>query len=344
LKTKDFDIQVPRSMVAQEPANPRDASRLMVVENGLIEHASYWMLPDYMASGDVLVMNNSRVIPARLRGYNANQSEMSSIVVLLLEKLDELKWSAMTEAGSLNTGDRLVFGSSIEARVLDVKGTVGVKGGILCELMFESEEGLESIGEAPVPPYISSYKGDPEKYQTIYSLIKGSSAAPTAGLHFTPNLLRKLEDMGVKFAFVTLHVSIDTFMPVTEESPEDHQIYTEICEVPEEAAETVNECKAKGGRVFCVGTTSVRTVESCAEGGFLLPQKKNTDLYILPGYKWKMVDYMLTNFHYPKSTNIMMTAAFMGYDNLVKSYDIAVNEGYRFYSFGDSMLLKRKEI
>jgi S-adenosylmethionine:tRNA ribosyltransferase-isomerase len=339
MNTRDFDIQVPREMVAQVPVEPRDQSKLLVYDRQMdsITHARFCDLPSFLEEGDCLVFNDTRVIPARLRG-NLHGSPMEEIVIVLLVTLGSGGWEALVEVGEVKINDIIDF-TGLYGQVLYVGQKVGKRKERIIHLWLSDEERLELAGEPPIPPYIHGYKGDPEKYQTVYSRIRGSAAAPTAGLHFTVELLNRLRHNGIKLVFVTLHVGLDTFMPVLEEHPEEHKMYSELCEVPFEAARVINDTKREGHRVIGVGTTSVRTMESAHDGNKLLPYKDWTSLYVLPGYKFKSIDGMITNFHYPKSTNLIMVCALIGLEKVKEIYKEAVKEGYRFYSFGDAMLI-----
>ena len=286
--------------------------------------------------GDCLVFNNSRVIPARLRG-NLHGEPMNEIVVVLLRDYGE-GWEALVEVGEVEEEDIIDF-TGFEGRVTMVGAKVGKRKERLVSILLSDESKLEEAGEPPVPPYIHGYKGDPEKYQTVYSKIRGSAAAPTAGLHFTDDLMQELIDRGIWLAFVTLHVGLDTFMPVLEDHPEEHKMYTEFCQLEPEVATLLNARKDYGQRIIGVGTTSVRTMESACKDGRFNSYNDWTSLYILPGYQFGSIDGMVTNFHYPKSTNLMMVSAFAGLDLIKKAYAEAVEEGYRFYSFGDAMLI-----
>jgi len=325
-------------MIAQVPTEPRDQSKLLVYErcSSKISHHKFYELPKLLHEGDCLVFNNTRVIPARIRG-NKHGEPMSEIVIVLLRKEGEV-WESLVEVGEVEIGDIIDF-TGFEGVVIRVGEKVGKRSERIIRLGISDEEKLESAGEPPIPPYIHGYKGDPEKYQTVYSKIRGSAAAPTAGLHFTEGLLEELRKNGIKLAFVTLHVGLDTFMPVLEENPEDHKMYTEFCEIPKEAAEIINETRRNGNKVIGVGTTSVRTMESAHNGSELEPTQKWTSLYILPGYRFKSIDGMITNFHYPKSTNLMLVSALAGLQNIRRAYEEAVIHNYRFYSFGDAMLI-----
>lgn len=335
MNTEDFNIQVPREMVAQEPIEPRDHSKLMVLnrKTGDIIHSHFYNLPDFLEEGDCLVFNNTRVIPARLRG-NLHGEPMNEIVIVLLRK--GRYWETLVEVGEVQEGNIIDF-KGFSGLVVSVGEKIGKRLERLILIEISDEDKLEKAGEPPIPPYIHGYKGDPEKYQTVYSKIRGSAAAPTAGLHFTDELMQVLQDK-VFLCFVTLHVGLDTFMPVLEEHPEDHKMYTEFCQLSKGVATRLNSNKGDGKRIIGVGTTSVRTMESSYSGSGFKEYNDWTSLYILPGYKFH-IDGMITNFHYPKSTNLIMVCAFAGPDNIKKAYTEAVEKNYRFYSFGDAMLI-----
>jgi len=338
MKTEDFNIQVPREMVAQVPIEPRDHSKLLVLdkETGDVDHFPFYKLPNFLGEGDCLVFNNTRVIPARLRG-NLDGEPMNEIVIVLLRKL-AVAWEALVEVGEVKEGNIIDF-TGFDGQVIKVGERVGKRKERIIWIRIEDEDKLEKAGEPPVPPYIHGYRGDPERYQTIYSKIRGSAAAPTAGLHFTDNLMQELMDRGVCLAFVTLHVGLDTFMPVLEADPKDHKMYTEFCTMSPEVAQLLNARRKEGKKIIGVGTTSVRTMESAHNGHEFCPYADWTSLYILPGYKFKSIDGMITNFHYPRSTNLLMVSALAGLDNIKKAYAEAVDWNYRFYSFGDAMLI-----
>ena len=338
MKTTDFDYHLPESSIAQIPAEPRDSSRLLVMhrDTGGLEHRIFRDVTDYFESGDLLVLNQTRVIPARIF---ARKETGGKVELLLLRRRDREAWTWEALVG----GKGLRVGKSVQ--ILDD----GPNAQILEELegserLIRFSEPIEphfpSIGNVPLPPYIHEKLDDPERYQTVYAKEPGSAAAPTAGLHFTPRLLEELKDKGVKIAYVTLHVGLDTFAPVHEDDPEEHKIHSEWCEITQETANLINQTKGAGGRVIAVGTTSVRTLESVGSLGspvsaFVGP----TSLFILPGYEYKIVDSMITNFHLPKSTLIMLVSAFAGREKILETYETAVQEGYRFYSFGDAMLI-----
>ena len=341
MKTADFDYDLPEDLVAQRPAEPRDSSRLMVVDraSGRIEHSVFRRLGEYLRAGDLLVANDTRVIRGRLRARRKGTG--GRVEFLLLRRLSAGMW-----LGVGRPGRRMRVGEVYELKGADVE--VEMQGraedGTLT-LGLSSEVGMEEWGETPLPPYIREPLGDPERYQTVYAKEPGSAAAPTAGLHFTSGLMDGLASQGVERAYLTLHVGLDTFRPVTEENPRRHQIHKEFCRLDSAAAGKVNECRRRGGRVVAVGTTSVRTLE---QAGIWLRERRAgdvaavsgwADLLILPGYSFRMVDVMITNFHLPRSTTLMMTAAFAGKELLMEAYREAIREGYRFYSFGDAMLI-----
>jgi len=339
MKTSDFDFGVPRELVAQVPVEPRDSSRLLVLDRkkDKLEHRRFNELPAFLEEGDALVFNDSRVIPARLRG-NLHLEPMSEIVIVLLRDLGDHVWEAEVEVGEVKIADIVDF-TGLYGQVIKLGERIGRREERLVHIVISDEDALEKAGEPPVPPYIHGYKGDPERYQTVYSRIRGSAAAPTAGLHFTDRLLNELREKGVNLCFVTLHVGLDTFMPVYEDHPEEHKMYTEYCYLGKEVVEVLQKTKEMGKRVICVGTTSCRTLETASQNGRLVPFIGPTSLYILPGYQWKSVDCMITNFHYPSSTNLIMLASFVGLERLRAAYMEAVRLKYRFYSFGDSMLV-----
>ncbi len=336
LRTADFDYDLPGSFIAQEPAEPRDAARLMVLhrEDGRIEHRIFREIGEYLRPSDVLVLNQTRVLPARLfaRKESGGRAE-----ILLLRRLDEQSWECLVGGKGLKAGRRLLLSETLEATILQEKE------GALRIVRFSSPltpDLLCRLGQVPLPPYIHRPIHDPERYQTVYARQPGSAAAPTAGLHFTPRLLQELQAKGIHLAYVTLHIGLDTFAPVTEERPTEHKIHTEWCEVDESAVETIYTARAQGGRVIAVGTTSVRALESAAtESGKLQPYRGDTSLFILPGYRFKVVEAMITNFHLPRSTLLMLVSAFAGRERILSAYEEAKRHGYRFYSFGDAMLI-----
>lgn len=335
MKTSDFNYHLPESSIAQTPLEPRDSSRLLVLhrDTGQLEHRIFCDLGDYLKAGDLLVLNRTRVIPARIF---ARKPTGGRVELLLLRRRDLLRWEALVGGKGLRVGSRVRVEDGPEALIVEM-----LAGSERLLLFTEPiEPYFPKVGHVPLPPYIHETLTDPERYQTVYAREPGSAAAPTAGLHFTPRLMDELQAKGVKIAYVTLHVGLDTFAPVTEENPEQHKIHTEWCELPQETADAINQTKASGGRVIAVGTTSVRTLESAAVGRDTISlYSGSTSIYILPGYKFKIVDVMITNFHLPKSTLIMLVSAFAGREKILETYETAIREGYRFYSFGDAMLI-----
>jgi len=354
MKTSDFDYHLPETSIAQTPAEPRDSSRLLILNraSGDVEHKTFRDLSLILRPGDLLVLNRTRVIPARIF---AKKETGGRVELLLLRRRDSLTWEALVGGKGLRVGKKVIVESDDSRRRSEKSGDFSLQSvhAEILEILEGSErlikfsEPIEpyfsSVGNVPLPPYIHEKLGDPERYQTVYSRDVGSAAAPTAGLHFTPQLLDELKQKGVKVAYVTLHVGLDTFAPVTEENPEEHKIHTEWCELPQETADLINQTKQNGGRVIAVGTTSVRTLESAARATHHATRITSfigsTDIFILPGYQFKVVDAMITNFHLPKSTLIMLVSAFAGREKILKTYNLAIQEGYRFYSFGDAMFI-----
>jgi len=340
MKTSDFYYDLPEELIAQTPLDKRDTSRLMTLnrESGKVEHHHFYELPDYLNPGDCLILNNSRVLPARLLGQRLPGGGACE-VLLLIDRGDKT-WECLVRPGrKMRTGVKLSFGNGeLTAEVIgEVEG-----GNRLVRFDFEGIflEVLEHLGKMPLPPYIKEELQDRERYQTVYSKVVGSAAAPTAGLHFTPELLEKIAAKGVGIGYVTLHVGLGTFRPVKEEDILDHEMHSEFCTIPKETAELINQTRANGGRVICVGTTSCRTLESWAnEDGTMEPKAGWTNIYIYPGYKFKVMDGLVTNFHLPESTLIMLVSAFAGRENVLSAYQEAVREKYRFFSFGDAMIL-----
>ncbi len=339
MKTSDFDYHLPESSIAQTPAEPRDSSRLLVLKRktGTLEHRIFREIGDYLRAGDLLVLNQTRVIPARIF---ARKPSGGRVELLLLRRRDALTWEALVGGKGLKTASKVKVEHGPEAEIMDV-----LEGS---ERLIRFSEPIEpyfpKVGNVPLPPYIYEKLNDPERYQTVYAREPGSAAAPTAGLHFTPRLLSELQVKGVKIAYVTLHVGLDTFAPVTEDDPREHKIHTEWCELSQETADAINEARTADGRVIAVGTTSVRTLESAASlntehRSLIKAFSGPTSVFVLPGHQFKIVDAMLTNFHLPKSTLIMLVSAFAGRERILKTYETAVKEGYRFYSFGDAMLI-----
>ena len=339
MKKSEFNFELPEELIAQTPLQQRDQSRLMHLDRatGAIEHRHFYELPDLLRKGDCLVLNDSRVLPARLLGVRTSGG---SVELVLLRDLGEGRWECLSRPGrKTKPGTQLSFGDG-ELRAEVELVTDG--GNRIVRFRYEGIflEVLEKLGQMPLPPYIKAELKDPERYQTVYSREVGSAAAPTAGLHFTKELLTEIEARGVRIAYVTLHVGLGTFRPVKEEEIEDHPMHAEYCIVPEETARLVNETKQSGGRVIAVGTTSCRTLESFAdENGLLKPCSGWTSIFIYPGYRFRCVDALVTNFHLPESTLIMLVSALAGREHVLNAYRIAVEERYRFFSFGDAMLI-----
>lgn len=339
MKTSDFDYDLPPEYIAQTPLEPRDASRLLVLhrDQGGLEHTVFSNLGQYVRAGDVLVLNETRVIPARL--FAKKLPTGGSVELLLLRRVDDHTWETLVGGKGLVAGKRLQV---VDGPLAEI--TASLEGAQRIVRFSEPIEGyLGQAGHVPLPPYIHEKLTNPERYQTVYARAPGSAAAPTAGLHFTPRLIERLKNQGIHFAQVTLHVGLDTFSPVTENDPQEHVIHTEWCQVSTQAAEAINRAKREGGRVVAVGTTSVRTLESAASrlqtGDIVSPFEGPTSLFILPGYRFRVVDAMITNFHLPRSTLIMLVSAFAGRERILEAYETAKREGYRFYSFGDGMLI-----
>ena len=333
VKTSDFDYELPQELIAQTPIEQRDCSRLLVVNrtDGSITHRHFYDLPDMLREGDFLVFNDSRVLPARLFGHRVGYE--GKVEVLLLRRIEPCLWEVLVKPSRrIDAGARI----QLDGLLCEV---IERKEGAIRVVRFSDEDALEKAGKVPLPPYIRRPVDNPERYQTVYARVKGSAAAPTAGLHFTPDLLHRLEAKGVDFAFVTLHVGLDTFVPVRVDDPERHHIHREYCQLSPEVAQRLSEAKSQGRRIVAVGTTSVRVLEQASLDGAIRPFDGWADLFILPGYKFNAVDVMLTNFHLPRTTLIMMVSAFAGRDLVSKAYDEAIKERYRFYSFGDAMLI-----
>ena len=340
MKTKDFDYALPEELIAQTPIERRDASRLLCLDKvtGEFSHHHFYELPDFLKPGDCLILNNSRVLPARLLGKRLPGG--GACEVLLLIDRGEQTWECIVRPGKhLRAGARMSFGDGeLTAEVTQV-----LEGGNrMVRFSYEGIflEVLEHLGKMPLPPYIREELQDRERYQTVYSKVNGSAAAPTAGLHFTPELLGRIQEKGVKLGYVTLHVGLGTFRPVKEEDITDHDMHSEYCVIPQETADLINETRANGGRVICVGTTSCRTMESWAkEDGHMEASAGWTDIFIYPGYRFKVMDALLTNFHLPQSTLIMLVSALAGREHVLAAYEEAVRERYRFFSFGDAMFI-----
>lgn len=354
MNVAEFDYDLPEAFIAQTPAEPRDSSRLMILdrETGAIEHAIFRDIVDLINPGDVVVLNQTRVIPARLHAIKAETG--GAVEVLLLRQLDATHWRALVGGRRVNMGTRLVFPDSpVTAEVteeLDESERV-------IQFSEPVNAHLQRLGEMPLPPYIHSRASDPERYQTVYNRIEGSAAAPTAGLHFTPELLLALRNKGVHFACCTLHIGLDTFQPVRVDKVEEHHIHSERATLDADNARIINEAKLAGGRVIAVGTTVARTLETagilsaCSDPAHpeinpdacpwrpVIAFDRDTNLFIYPGYRWRVVDAMITNFHLPRSTLLMMISAFVGREKLLNAYELAKQEGYRFFSFGDAMFI-----
>ena len=339
MKTSDFYYDLPQEQIAQTPIEPRDHSRLMVLhrDNDKIEHRHFYDILDYLDKGDCLIVNDSRVIPARI--YGVKKDTGAKIEFLLLKQLSGNRWETLVKPGKkAKIGARFIFGDGLlKAEVVDIVED----GNRIVEL--QSEENiyttLDKIGQMPLPPYITAKLEDQERYQTVYSHELGSAAAPTAGLHFTNELLDKIRAKGVNIGYVTLHVGLGTFRPVKVDDVTKHKMHSEHYEIPAETAELIKQTKANGKRVIAVGTTSCRTLESVAASGEIRACDGFTDIFIYPGFEFKVLDGLITNFHLPESTLIMLVSAFYGYDKTMKAYEVAVKEKYRFFSFGDAMLI-----
>ena len=340
MKTSDFYYDLPEELIAQTPLEKRDESRLLTLnkETGVWEHRQFFHLPEFLRPGDCLILNNSRVLPARLLGQRLPGG--GACEVLLLIDRGERVWECLVRPGrKMRTGAKLSFGDG--ALTAEVVGEVE-GGNRLVRFDYEGIflEVLERLGKMPLPPYIKEELQDSERYQTVYSKVVGSAAAPTAGLHFTPELLAKIAAMGVGVGYVTLHVGLGTFRPVKEDTVENHEMHSEYCVISQETADLINRTKENGGRVICVGTTSCRTLESWANPDGSMEAKAGwTNIYIYPGYRFKVMDALVTNFHLPESTLVMLVSAFAGRENVLAAYREAVRERYRFFSFGDAMFI-----
>ncbi len=343
LELSDFDYNLPEELIAQDPLSVRSESRLMVLDkvNGDVTHRHFYDIKDYLRKGDCLVINNTKVIPARLIGEREGTG--AKVEILLLKRKSDNVWETLVKPGKkARVGSRIVFGDGILiGEIIDIVE----EGNRLVQFEYQGifEEILDQLGQMPLPPYITHQLEDKNRYQTVYAKYEGSAAAPTAGLHFTEELLQELREMGVNIAEVTLHVGLGTFRPVKVENVLEHHMHSEFYQITEEAAELINRTKEEGGRVISVGTTSTRTLEAAAdEDGTLSAKSGWTEIFIYPGYKFKVIDGLITNFHLPESTLLMLVSALAGRENVLHAYQIAVEEKYRFFSFGDAMLIIEK--
>ena len=344
LRTSDYNYELPPELIAQDPSAQRDQCRLMCIDRrtGELEHRIFHDIIEYLTPGDTLVLNDTKVIPARLLGVKKDTG--AHVEVLLLKRISGDVWETLVRPGKkLRPGARVVFGDDflnplLEAEILEVVGD----GNRLVRFTYEGifEEVLDRLGEMPLPPYITKKLDDPKKYQTVYARYDGSAAAPTAGLHFTEELLKELQEKGVNLAWVTLHVGLGTFRPVKVDDVTQHHMHEEWYSVPQESADLINRTHAEGKRVICVGTTSCRTVESAADpDGIVHAGADNTSIFIYPGYQFRVMDALITNFHLPESTLLMLVSAFAGRENMLRAYEVAVQEEYRFFSFGDACFI-----
>ncbi|MEE1598533.1 tRNA preQ1(34) S-adenosylmethionine ribosyltransferase-isomerase QueA [Acidaminococcus fermentans] len=337
MEVTDFDYDLPQELIAQTPVEPRDSSRLLVMDKktGELEHRHFFNLPEYLKPGDVLVFNDTRVIPARLHGFKTTGAHVE---VFLLTRKNATDWEVLVKPGKkLQKGAQIKFSDELSCEILETTDF----GGRIARFHYDGifEEILDRLGETPLPPYIHEKLQDKERYQTVYNRERGSAAAPTAGLHFTKELLQKIRDMGVEEVFVTLHVGLGTFRPVNESRIEDHKMHREFYTVSQEAADAINKAKREGRRIIAVGTTSVRTLESAGASGEMKAGGNWTSIFIYPGYQFRFVDALVTNFHLPQSTLIMLVSALSTRENILHAYKVAVQEKYRFFSFGDAMFI-----
>ncbi len=334
MKTEQFNYKLPNGLIAQKPLPVRHNSRLLVYnrENERITHSIFYDIQRYLHHGDLLIVNKTKVMPARIFG---KKSTGGKVEVLLLNKKDDLIWEVLVGGKRMMIAREIFFPNGLKATITET--LIGSKR----EIKFNRpvEPNLGAIGNVPLPPYIHEKLSDPDRYQTVYAKITGSAAAPTAGLHFTNELISEIKNKGVGFEEITLHVGLDTFAPVTEENIEDHHIHSEWCEISEHIANNINSAIDNGGRIIAVGTTSVRTLENAAKDGHIESFSGFTRLFIYPGYQFKIINGMITNFHLPKSSLLMLVSAFTGYDQIIACYQEAIKEKYRFYSFGDAMLI-----
>lgn len=333
----DFDYDLPQELIAQTPVEPRDSSRLLVMDKntGELEHRHFYNLPEYLKPGDLLVFNDTRVIPARLHGLKTTGAHVE---VFLLTRKNATDWEVLVKPGKkLQKGAQIRFSDELSCEILETTDF----GGRIARFHYDGifEEILDRLGETPLPPYIHEKLKDKERYQTVYNRERGSAAAPTAGLHFTKELLKKIRDMGVEEVFVTLHVGLGTFRPVNESRVEDHKMHKEFYTVSQEAADAINKAKREGRRIVAVGTTSVRTLESAGASGEIKAGGNWTNIFIYPGYQFKFVDALVTNFHLPQSTLVMLVSALSSREKILHAYRVAVENKYRFFSFGDAMFI-----
>ena len=339
MKTDDFDYYLPEELIAQHPAEKRDHARLLVLdkETGEKEDKFFYDIIDYLNPGDVLVMNDTRVIPARLFGHRVDKEE--SIEVFLLHNIEVKTWECLVRPGKkMKIGTKIIFSEELSAEVRDIKED----GNRIIEFFYEGifNEILDKLGNMPLPPYIKEELDEPEEYQTVYSKNPGSVAAPTAGLHFTKELLKQIEEKGIKLAYLTLNVGLGTFRPVSVDDVNDHKMHSEFYSISQETADIINEAHANGKRVIATGTTTIRTLETVYKNkGKITKDSGWTDIFIYPGFEYKVVDALITNFHLPKSTLVMLVAAFTSQDMILDTYNYAVKEKYRFFSFGDAMFI-----
>lgn len=338
MRTEDFDYDLDESRIAQSPLDKRDESKLLVLgkKSGDIKHDHFFNIGKYLQEGDLLVLNDTKVIPARLFGSRPGKEE--KIEVFLVKRMDKDKWECLVRPGKkMKMGQKIGFSDLLQGEVVDITEDGSRIIGFKYEGIFE--EVLDQLGEMPLPPYIKEKLEDSERYQTVYAKNAGSAAAPTAGLHFTEDLLESIRDLGVEEVFVTLHVGIGTFRPVSADTIEDHHMHSEEYEISEEVAKKINQAKKDGRRIIAVGTTSCRTLEAASQDGQVRAGRRSTDIFIYPGYDFKTVDGLITNFHLPKSTLLMLVSALSTKENIIKAYQEAVDHDYRFFSFGDAMFI-----
>lgn len=341
MKTSDFDYHLPPELIAQTPIEPRDQSRLMILHraDNSIEHRYFYEIVNYLQSGDTMVFNNSRVIPARILGRKEHSG--TEVEILLLRRLGNNLWETLVRPGrKASVGTKIKIAGKLDNLDIEITAEVLEHGeGGTRVMRFSDENLLDKLGQVPLPPYIYTLLTEPARYQTVYAKINGSVAAPTAGFHFTSRLLNKLQQKGVNLAFVTLHIGLDTFRPVRVDDPHHHPIHREYGEVHQETAALLNQTRKQGKQIIAVGTSTVRLIEAAAQSGTVEPYGGWIDLFILPGYQFRITDAMITNFHLPKSTLLMLVSAFAGKDFILQAYEQAKSLGYRFYSFGDAMLI-----